>query len=122
MSGFGSEQWRQVHVDEVWLPYVEDDDDDDAIMLAETVSMKASAHALTKLISSQQAAPRLSAAAKKTLSLASDLARNSTEDSEAMDRLLEQNGSGFAEPTDTAVDRVEVETARERRLVRACRG
>ena len=98
VSGFGSEQWRQVHVDEVWLPYVEDDDDDDAIMLAETVSMKTSARALTNLIASRQAAPRLNAAAKKTLSLASDLAKNSTEDSEAMDRLLEQNGSGFAEP------------------------
>jgi beta-lactamase superfamily II metal-dependent hydrolase len=98
VSGFRSERWRDVEVDEVWLPYVENDDDDDAIALAETVSLRTSAQELTSLISSRREAPQLNAAAEKALSLAFDLASNSTEDSEAMDRLLEQHGSGFARP------------------------
>lgn len=98
VSGFASERWRAVTVDEVWLPYVENERDDDAITLSQIVSMKASANALTKLIASRQATPRLGAAAKKTLKLASDLAENSTENPTAMDRLLETNRSGFAKP------------------------
>jgi beta-lactamase superfamily II metal-dependent hydrolase len=98
VSGFASERWRDVHVDEVWLPYVENEYDDDSIALSQSVSMKASAKALTELIASRKATPRLGAVAKKTLQLASDLAENSTENPTAMDRLLETNHSGFAKP------------------------
>lgn len=98
VSGFASERWRDVYVDEVWLPYVENEHDEDAVALRQIVSMKASANALTNLIASRQATPRLGAAAKKTLQLASDLAKNSTENPTAMDRLLEKNHSGFAKP------------------------
>ena len=98
VSGFASERWRDVHVDEVWLPYVENEHDEDAIALSQIVSMKASAKALTNLIASRKATPRLKAAAQKTLQLASDLAENSTENPTAMDRLLEKNRSGFAKP------------------------
>jgi hypothetical protein len=93
IAGFALDAWKDVAVDEVWVPFVEDDQDGDAKALRQAQTDAAS-HLLALL-------------AQRTLGLdpgawpaASTEARwfavNSSGNAKATDRLLGRNGQGFA--------------------------
>jgi beta-lactamase superfamily II metal-dependent hydrolase len=95
ISGFSLDAWEQVEVDEVWLPFVEDETDPDAAALRR--SQTTAARSLLGLIG------------KRTLGLdpgrwppaleaANWFALNSFGNADAADRLLDRNGLHFARP------------------------
>ena len=95
ISGFSLDAWEQVVVDEVWLPFVEDESDPDAVAIRRS-------HAL--------AAQRLlGLIAQRTLGMddgkwppdvagAHWFALNSFGNADSADRLLGRNGRQFAQP------------------------
>lgn len=93
ISGFGVDQWAEVSVDEVWLPYLEDPDDDEA--RATRSAQMAAAREVQRL------ALALGGPDRSTwppgLALADALALNSLSNAQSMDRLLGR-GSGFRTP------------------------
>lgn len=95
ISGFALDAWEQVVVDEVWLPFVEDESDRDAAGLRRSHTM--AARSLLELIE------------KRTLGLdrgrwpadveaANWFALNSFGNADSGDRLLGRNGRHFAKP------------------------
>ncbi|CCG03626.1 hypothetical protein [Blastococcus saxobsidens] len=95
ISGFTQEAWEQVHVGEVWLPFVEDPQDEDAIALRRKQSD--TARRLTALIDRRTLGvdPGRWPAA---LAEARSFALNSLRNADAADRLLGRNGRRFAQP------------------------
>ena len=95
--GFAQDRWAAVDVDEVWVPFVEDETDADAKGLREAQTR--TAQKLAMLIDERQqklAANQTEAA--RTLELAKAMARNSSGNARATDRLLGRNGITFAKP------------------------
>lgn len=95
--GFADDRWADVEVDEVWVPFVENDDDPDARGLREAQTR--TAQKLAGLIEDRM--QRLAAnqtEAKHTLELAKAMAVNSRGNARATDRLLGRNGTTFAKP------------------------
>jgi len=95
--GFADDRWADVEVDEVWVPFVENDDDPDARGLREAQTR--TAQKLAALIDDR--VQRLAAnqtEAKHTLELAKAMAVNSRGNARATDRLLGRNGTTFATP------------------------
>ena len=95
--GFANDGWAGVEVDEVWVPFVENDADSDAKGLREAQTRTAQKLAsliddrLQKLAADQREA-------KNTLALALAMAANSRGNAKATDRLLGRNGTTFAKP------------------------
>lgn len=95
--GFANDGWGAVEVDEVWVPFVEDDADADAKDLREAQTR--TAQKLAMLIDDRQ--QKLAAnqwKAKNMLTLAMAMAGNSRGNAKATDRLLGRNGTTFAKP------------------------
>ncbi len=91
VSGFAVDDWEEVEVGEVWLPYVADDDDPDAQALRHPEA----AHRLLGLIGRRthgMAADEWPA----EIAAAHAFALNSLGNAHAMDRLLARNGQHFA--------------------------
>jgi beta-lactamase superfamily II metal-dependent hydrolase len=94
ISGFADPEWEKVHVDEVWVPYVEDPEDTDGAFLRN--AQTTAARTLRGLISA--ASNRLAATdetAREKLAIAGIFAANSEGDDPATDRLLGRNGARF---------------------------
>jgi beta-lactamase superfamily II metal-dependent hydrolase len=93
ISGFALDEWEQVHVDEVWLPFVEDSRDADALALRR--AQTEAARRLTALLGRRTAGlePGSWPAA---VAEASGFAMNSFGNAEATDRLIGRNGKHFA--------------------------
>jgi beta-lactamase superfamily II metal-dependent hydrolase len=93
--GFANDGWGAVDVDEVWVPFVEDEADADAKALREAQTRTAQKLAmliddrLQKLAANQRQA-------RNTLELALAMAGNSRGNAKATDRLLGRNGTTFA--------------------------
>ena len=93
--GFAQDRWAAVDVDEVWVPFVEDEGDADAKGLREAQTRTAQKLAmmiddrLQKLAANQKDA-------RNTLALAMAMAGNSRGNAKATDRLLGRNGTTFA--------------------------
>ncbi len=93
ISGFALPEWENVVVDEVWLPFVEDDADPDAMALRRAQTM--AAQRLLGLIG--QRTHGLSPGAwPATLVMARWFAVNSLGNADATDRLVGRNGQHFA--------------------------
>jgi beta-lactamase superfamily II metal-dependent hydrolase len=92
ISGFAFDAWEQVVVDEVWVPFVEDEDDPDGKRLRASHTL--TAQRLTTIIKRRQAVE--SGPKARDLALAHDFAMNSFGNAESTDRLLSRNGLGFA--------------------------
>jgi len=95
ITGFACEEWEQVAVDEVWVPFVEDPDDEDARRIRS--GQDDAAHGLTALIDRrvhQLDGGRIPAAVEQ----ARAFALNSQGNAAATDRLLGRNQKGFAAP------------------------
>jgi beta-lactamase superfamily II metal-dependent hydrolase len=92
ISGFAFDLWEQVVVDEVWVPFVEDEDDPDGKRLRE--SQTTTAQRIKELVERRQAVE--SGPAARLLAVAHDFAMNSFGNAESTDRLLSRNGLGFA--------------------------
>ena len=90
IAGFAFDDWEQVHVGEVWLPFVADEADPDARALRH----RETAQALLGLIEGRTRG--LAAHPPRELSDAEAFAVNSFGNDDAMDRLLSRNGRGFA--------------------------
>ena len=95
ISGFAEDDWTAVHVDEVWVPFVEDSKDADAKKLRRAQAV--AAQKLQGLISARLAGltGRDKDAAEK-LNAALAFAVNSSGNEKATDRLLSRNGRRFA--------------------------
>lgn len=114
ISGFACDEWQQVSVDTVWLPFVEDLDDPDATALRNRQARAAGQ--LQALITARQALAAADSAAAQQLREAQAFAANSSGNAAATDRLLGQGGKGFAKPhqvhffpkPDTADDVVDI--------------
>lgn len=94
ISGFADQAWEKVHVDDVWVPYVEDPTDVDAAALR--TAQTRSARTLQSLVSS--ATRRLAAhddVAREQLAIAGVFAANSAGHDPATDRLVGRNGAAF---------------------------
>jgi beta-lactamase superfamily II metal-dependent hydrolase len=95
--GFADDRWAAVDVDEVWVPFVEDEADADAKGLREAQTRTAQKLAMLiddrvqKLATNQREA-------KHTLALAMAMAGNSRGNTKATERLLGRNGMTFATP------------------------
>jgi beta-lactamase superfamily II metal-dependent hydrolase len=94
ICGFADDAWSAVHVDEVWVPFVEDLRDPDAQKLREAQSRAASK--LHSLIERRRSFLRAGTKADEMLAVALDFAINSSGNARAMDRLLGANGRQFA--------------------------
>jgi beta-lactamase superfamily II metal-dependent hydrolase len=96
IRGFAEDDWAEVEVDEVWLPFVEDEDDDDAKSLRE--AQRRTALKLAMLIGErQQKLGAEGAKANSSLAQAMAMAQNSRGNARATNRLLGR-GLGFANP------------------------
>jgi beta-lactamase superfamily II metal-dependent hydrolase len=95
ISGFAEEDWTAVHVDEVWVPFVEDAKDADAKRLRRAQSL--AAQRLQGLINARLAGlTRRDNGAAEKLNAALAFAVNSGGNQKATDRLLSRNGHRFA--------------------------
>jgi beta-lactamase superfamily II metal-dependent hydrolase len=95
IRGFADDGWAAVDVDEVWVPFVEDDADADAKGLREAQTR--TAQKLAMLIDDRvQKLAANQSEAKNTLALAMAMAGNSRGNAKATDRLLGRNGTTFA--------------------------
>lgn len=92
IAGFALDDWEQVEVKEVWLPFVEDESDPDAVALRQRQAL--TAQLLLDRIERHPAlaATRGSAATKA----ARDFALNSLRNADAADRLHGRDGRRFA--------------------------
>ncbi|MFX0578632.1 hypothetical protein [Nocardia nepalensis] len=88
IAGFACQEWEQVTVDEVWVPFVEDPEDADARRIRS--GQAEAANGLLALIGRR----RMSAIVEQ----AHAFALNSRGNAAATDRLLGRNQSGFAAP------------------------
>ncbi|OBF32983.1 hypothetical protein A5724_20350 [Mycobacterium sp. ACS1612] len=96
IRGFAEDDWAEVEVDEVWLPFVENEDDDDAKSLRE--AQRRTALKLAMLIGErQQKLGAEGARANPSLAQAMAMAQNSRGNATATNRLLGR-GLGFANP------------------------
>jgi beta-lactamase superfamily II metal-dependent hydrolase len=95
IAGFALDAWNAVTVDEVWVPFVEDDDDPDAKALRK--QQTDAANKLQALVADRTS--RLDSGAwPAALSVAHDFAVNSSGNETATNRLLGQQQLGFAAP------------------------
>ena len=92
IAGFQFDEWAQVEVGEVWVPFVEDPDDDDARELRKVHTRVA--QRLTALLDDRVRA--LGVGAGENLTTALWFAANSSGNELATDRLLGRNSLGFA--------------------------
>jgi len=90
IAGFALDEWEQVEVGEVWVPFVEDPDDPDASRLrrAHTLAAEGLEATLARFLAASGDSPLLQAAHA--------FAVNSRGNARATDRLLGRNGLGFA--------------------------
>ena len=98
IRGFADDGWAAVEVDEVWVPFVEDENDEDAKDLR--AAQTRTAQKLAMLIDERQ--QKLAAnqtEARQSLDLAMAMAGNSSGNARATDRLLGRNGTTFANAT-----------------------
>lgn len=96
--GFAEDDWAEVEVDEVWLPFVENPKDPDTKKLGDHAFAAAR---LEALIDAQLSRPGLDADATAMLQMAKAFAVNSSvkeKIQKAMDRLGSRNGHHFAAP------------------------
>lgn len=91
VKGFAADRWRDVKVDEVWLPFVEDMTDPQGDALRRGVEFSSFA-----LLQSVQLAA--SSGGSPELAVARQLLENARPNQKAMDRLLRLDGQGFATP------------------------
>lgn len=94
ISGFEVDDWSQVLVDEVWVPFVEDITDVDGIALRNKQTVAAAK--LTNLIGARQKLAMDDVKASAMLKVAAQFADNSTGNAKATKRLLSQDGVQFA--------------------------
>jgi beta-lactamase superfamily II metal-dependent hydrolase len=100
IRGFADDGWAAVEVDEVWVPFVEDENDEDAKDLR--AAQTRTAQKLAMLIDERQ--QKLAAnqtEARQSLDLAMAMAGNSSGNARASDRLLGRNGTTFANAAHT---------------------
>src|SRR5690349_10847621 len=96
IRGFADDSWTEVDVDEVWVPFVEDENDTDAKDLREAQTR--TAQKLAMLIGDrQQKLAANQADARQSLAQAMAMATNSSGNARATDRLLGR-GVTFAKP------------------------
>jgi beta-lactamase superfamily II metal-dependent hydrolase len=95
IRGFAEDDWATVEVDEVWVPFVEDENDDDAkqIRTAQTLT----ARKLAALIDDRRTRLAANTKAMEMLNVAKAMAHNSRGDARATDRLLGRQLT-FAKP------------------------
>ncbi|MCW2684251.1 MAG: uncharacterized protein JWP33_2164 [Blastococcus sp.] len=93
ISGFALDAWEQVAVEEVWLPFVEDESDPDAIAIRRSHAL--AARRLLGLIE-QRTHGLDSARWPADVAAANWFALNSFGNADAADRLLGRNGRHFA--------------------------
>jgi len=93
IAGFALDAWRNVAVDEVWVPFVEDNSDQDAKAIREAQTDTAN-HLLALL--SQRTLGLDPGAWPAALTTARWFAVNSSRNAQATDRLLGRIGQGFA--------------------------
>ncbi|MGX9789814.1 hypothetical protein [Mycobacterium sp. MMS18-G62] len=96
IRGFAEDDWAGVDVDEVWVPFVEDENDDDAKQLRN--AQTATARKLAALIGERTNNVAANSNAKRMLTLAMAMADNSRGNAKATNRLLGR-GISFAKPT-----------------------
>ncbi len=91
LAGFAFDDWAEVHVGEVWLPFVADEDDPDARALRHPETAQ-------RLLGLIEARTRQFAAARRPREIADAeaFAVNSFGNADALDRLLSRNGLRFA--------------------------
>jgi beta-lactamase superfamily II metal-dependent hydrolase len=95
--GFANDSWAGVEVEEVWVPFVENETDSDARGLREAQTR--TAQKLASLIGDRlHTLAANQTDARNTLSLALAMAANSRGNAKATDRLLGRNGITFAKP------------------------
>jgi len=95
ITGFRLPEWEKVRVDEVWVPFVEDEKDPDAIALKRAQTQ--TAERLTGLIDRRTAGVDGGAWPKAVVE-ARWFAMNSLGNADATDRLVGRNGKRFAAP------------------------
>lgn len=95
ISGFAVDAWEQVEVDEVWLPFVEDEHDPDAALLR--ANQTGIAQTLQALID-RRARGLEEGHWPAALYAAQTFAANSLGNEAATDRLLGRGGQHFAQP------------------------
>ncbi len=93
ISGFALDEWKDVEVGEVWVPFVEDPDDPDGIRIR---TAHATAAALLDELVERRTENLAAGGWPPKLSAARALAANSLSNQDSMDRLLGLNGQGFA--------------------------
>jgi beta-lactamase superfamily II metal-dependent hydrolase len=98
ISGFALDEWEEVTVDEVWLPFVEDETDPDAVSLRR--AQTATAQRLLGMIEHRTLGLDRGAW-PPALAAAGAFALNSFGNAEATDRLVGRNGRHFANPEHT---------------------
>ncbi|MGB2765621.1 MAG: MBL fold metallo-hydrolase [Propionicimonas sp.] len=92
IAGFARDEWEQVEVSQVWLPFVEDGSDPTAVALR--TRQELTAHRLLGLMSNH---PALGASrGTASFKAAQEFAVNSSRNAEAADRLLGRRGRRFA--------------------------
>ncbi|MCV7319737.1 ComEC/Rec2 family competence protein [Mycolicibacterium confluentis] len=96
ISGFACDEWADVSVDTVWLPFVEDLDDPDATALR--TKQDRAVNQLEAFISTRLALAVGRSGESRRLKEAQAFLVNSRGNAAAADRLLGCNGSGFAGP------------------------
>lgn len=95
ISGFALDDWEQVEVDEVWLPFVEDGSDADAAAIKRSHTL--AAQSLLGLIG-QRTNGLDQGRWPADVAVANLFALNSFGNADAADRLLGKNGLHFAKP------------------------
>jgi beta-lactamase superfamily II metal-dependent hydrolase len=86
IRGFAADDWTEVEVDEVWVPFVEDETDEDAKRLR--AAQTATARKLAALIGERRNKLAANTKAMEMLTLAMAMAHNSRGNARATDRLL----------------------------------
>ena len=94
ISGFAEDDWSGVHVDQVWVPFVEDPDDPEGKAVRRAQSL--TAQKLDALISARQNLAASDTKAGVMLAAAQAFAVNSSGNEKATNRLLSRNGVQFA--------------------------
>lgn len=95
IRGFAEDDWAEVEVDEVWVPFVEDESDEVAKQLRS--AQTATALKLAALIGERQNKLAANTKAMQTLEVAKAMAHNSSGNAKATDRLLGRDIT-FAKP------------------------
>ena len=95
IRGFAEDDWAEVEVDEVWVPFVEDESDEVAKQLRS--AQTATALKLAALIGQRQNKLAANTKAMQMLDVAKAMARNSRGNARATDRLLGRDIT-FAKP------------------------